>query len=143
MPFKSFFFKTKKKSGKIQDWIELQSYNEDAIIYLIEKEIYENGMRDLGFVIPRLRNDDYFAALFKTGNHQSKGSGFEYTPRQKVFSQKQPINEYRQVPIPVEKPINKETDIYSNTFKASSSPVVVGPSNATDLSLVDTACFND
>lgn len=142
MPFKSFFFKPKKSSGKIQEWLELQSFSEDAIIYLIEKEIYENGIRDLGYIIPRLRNDDYFTALVKTVPQVLESTGFEYTPRQKVFGQNSPINELKQTAF-AEKPIKKEIGTYYDTFKTSLSPVVVAPANATDLSLVDTACYDD
>lgn len=142
MPFKSFFFKSKKRSGKIQEWLELQSFDEDAIIYLIEKEIYENGMRNLGYIIPRLRDDAYFATLVKTVPQVSEATGFEYMPRQKIFSQNSPANEIKQMPY-VQKPFKKEIDTYYDTFKTSSSPVVVAPANATDLSLVDTACYDD
>lgn len=142
MPFGSFFFKPKKKTGEIKEWIELQSFSEDAIIYLIEKEIYENGIRDLGYVIPRLRNKEYFDAQLKPVALIPESSGFEYSPGLNSLKLNQRSNEPKSTDL-VEKIISKQSELYSTTFKASSSPVVVGPSNATDLSNIDTACYDD
>ena len=66
-----FIYRFLKKSEKAKEWLKSQSHPEDALLYLIEKEIYENGIRDLSYVIPRIRSDEHFAAL--TGpNHQSR-----------------------------------------------------------------------
>ncbi len=143
MPFKLlsqlFSHKTKSENEKIQEWIQLQSYSEDAIQYLIEKEIYENGLRDLGYIIPRLRNDEYFDTLIQKKIDEPKGSGFEFTPHQKIFAK--PIQESKI--ILVDPSIVRESEAFSSVFKSATNPVVVAPSNTTDLSMVDTACFDD
>lgn len=57
------FRKKFKSDPKINEWLSKQSFPDDALTYLIEKELYEHGTRDLGYIIPRKRNDDYFAQL--------------------------------------------------------------------------------
>lgn len=57
---------------RIEEWLDKQSHVEDALIYLIEKEMYEYGERDLSYVIPRKRNDAYFEALLKRESYDSR-----------------------------------------------------------------------
>lgn len=58
--------------SRINDWLQKQSHVEDALIYLIEKELYEYGERDMSYVIPRIRNDAYFEALLKRESFDSR-----------------------------------------------------------------------
>lgn len=59
-------------SEKIIKWIEAQGHPEDALAYLIEKELYEYGERDLSYVIPRRRNDAYFEALLQRESYDAR-----------------------------------------------------------------------
>lgn len=72
MPFGFYFLKPKKDLLTVVDWLKAQSHYEDAIIYLIQKEIYENGIRDLSYSIPRMRNDSYFEELFFKNKDRDK-----------------------------------------------------------------------
>lgn len=56
----------------VQGWIDAQSYPEDALTYLIQKELYEYGERDLSYAIPRKRNDAYFEALLQKESYDSR-----------------------------------------------------------------------
>ena len=49
---------------KVIDFIEKQSNFSETMTYLIEKELYENGNRDLVYHIPIVRNQEYFESLF-------------------------------------------------------------------------------
>ena len=57
------FLRRNRLDPKVNRWLAKQSFPEDAMLYLIEKELYEHGERDLGYVVPRKRNDEYFAKL--------------------------------------------------------------------------------
>lgn len=50
---------------RILAWMNNQSHLDDALTYLIEKELYEYGDRDLSYIIPRRRNDAYFEELLR------------------------------------------------------------------------------
>lgn len=54
------FFRRKHFSKEVKAWIKAQSDSNDALLYLIEKEIHENGQNDLAYIIPRYRNEEYF-----------------------------------------------------------------------------------
>lgn len=54
------FLKRKNFSKEVKTWIKSQSDSRDALLYLIEKEIHENGHNDLAYIIPRYRNEEYF-----------------------------------------------------------------------------------
>lgn len=62
MVFKKWFKKTSLPEA-VEAWIKAQSHPDDALQYLIEKELYLYGVRDLSYVIPRKRNAAYFEAL--------------------------------------------------------------------------------
>ena len=56
-PKTAYTFKPKKNEvQEIITFLEIQSNLNDAIRYLIEKEIAENGVRNLGEFIPSVRN---------------------------------------------------------------------------------------
>jgi len=55
-------------NSKISEWMKSQSDVDDAILYLIEKEIYEHKNRDLSYIVPRYRNEAYFDELFSRGS---------------------------------------------------------------------------
>jgi len=51
----------KKDANKeIFEFAKMQYNFSDAITYLIEKEIHENGLRDLSQVIPPVRSSEFF-----------------------------------------------------------------------------------
>lgn len=66
------------KDGKIEEWINAQSPGtmSDAINYLIEKEIHENGTRDLCRFVPAHRDKEYFMRLLQ----QSSGKDLTINP---------------------------------------------------------------
>lgn len=45
---------------RLIEFAEKQENFTDTIKYLIEKEIFENGIRDLQTIIPNKRSDEYF-----------------------------------------------------------------------------------
>jgi hypothetical protein len=60
---------TKKDTKEeVKEWILKQSNFSDAVIYLIEKEIYTHGIKDLSASIPKTRNENYFKNTNKN-NH--------------------------------------------------------------------------
>jgi hypothetical protein len=59
------FATNKTTSEDVKKWISEQFNFNDSVIYLIEKEIYQNGIRDLSSLIPRQRTNDYFNNLFE------------------------------------------------------------------------------
>lgn len=66
------FRKKRKIDPRIDEWINKQSFPDDALTYLIEKEIYEHGTRDLSYIIPRKRNDEHFAQLLDRESHDAR-----------------------------------------------------------------------
>lgn len=53
-------------SKEILEFVKTQSNFSNAISYLIEKEIHENGLRDLAEVIPPIRSREYFENLLNS-----------------------------------------------------------------------------
>ena len=45
---------------KVMEFVLAQTNFSEAITYLIEKELYENGLRDLVKYVPMLRTTEYF-----------------------------------------------------------------------------------
>jgi hypothetical protein len=45
---------------KVMEFVLAQTNFSEAITYLIEKELYENGSRDLMKFIPMIRSNEYF-----------------------------------------------------------------------------------
>jgi len=52
-------FKKNERDG-VLEWCNMQGNFNDAIRFLIEKEVYENGIRNLETIIPAYRDDSYF-----------------------------------------------------------------------------------
>jgi hypothetical protein len=82
-------------SKEFLEWTDLQSNLTEAITYLIEKEIFENGLRDLVNFIPIRRTDEYFESFlgkekneFVTGevNTQKKSTEVEKAPPKQTKS---------------------------------------------------------
>lgn len=46
----------KKTDNKVRQWLAEQSNINNSLLYLIEKEILENGIRDLQLIVPARRN---------------------------------------------------------------------------------------
>lgn len=58
---KAYTFKPRKEEdNRIIEFIETQSNLNDTIRYLIEKEVYTNGIRDIVKYIPAMRDEEYF-----------------------------------------------------------------------------------
>lgn len=67
------FLRRKHKNKDIKDWLNTQSDLKDALLYLVEKEIVENGYNDLAYKIPRYRNRAYFDSdYYGRASHHSK-----------------------------------------------------------------------
>ncbi len=47
-------------STKVKEFIKAQTNFSEAVTFLIEKEVYENGIRNLIKYIPALRDEDFF-----------------------------------------------------------------------------------
>lgn len=63
-----FSVKLKKNTDqRVLDFIAFQSNICDTILYLIQKEIAENGVRNLQMVIPPIRDIDTFFSNSSTG----------------------------------------------------------------------------
>lgn len=61
---KAYTFKPRKgEDQKIIEFIETQSNFNDTIRYLIEKEVYTNGIRDIVKYIPAVRDEEYYKEL--------------------------------------------------------------------------------
>lgn len=56
-------FSVRLKNDELIEFVNKQSNLNDTITYLIEKEIAENGIRDLQNVIPAKRDKNYFKKL--------------------------------------------------------------------------------
>lgn len=50
----------------IMEFLDKQTNRNDMFRYLIEKEIYENGIRNLENIIPSKRSAEYFKEYFKS-----------------------------------------------------------------------------
>ena len=57
-----FSIRFKKLNKKVLEFANLQSNFSDAVSYLIEKEIAENGLRDLSDFIPAKRSLEYLSS---------------------------------------------------------------------------------
>jgi hypothetical protein len=79
------FATNKNTSDDVKRWIELQDNFNDAVIYLIEKEIYSNGIRDLSSLIPKKRSDEYFSKMLQPISNVVKES---YVPNVQPIPQR-------------------------------------------------------
>jgi hypothetical protein len=61
-------FKDSELRQDVLRFLECQSNFSDSIVYLIEKEIMENGIRNLGNFIPQERTKEYWRNYFKQQN---------------------------------------------------------------------------
>lgn len=50
----------------IKKWFETQSNIKHALLYLIEKEIHQNGNRDLSYLVPLRRNKEFFDSFIQS-----------------------------------------------------------------------------
>jgi len=146
--FSKNFFKKKIKDPEVTSWLKKQGDLEDALIYLVEKELYEHGQRDLSYVIPRRRNTAYFDTLFQNKKsvvkHQTNIDFYDSvtTLRPKSPSSPQPINpplttkkEGRVMTQP-----HKRKKIYNTT---SSAVVITPPETVYTKKKSDMTCFED
>lgn len=86
---KGFSFKiTKNEKKEIVDWIKAQSNLTEAIRYLMEKEIFENGTRNLAKFIPIERD----AQFFKNISNQSLDKNYNFIDNS--FSKETNIKEF-------------------------------------------------
>lgn len=68
-------FRPQRKSHfDVTNWALLQSNLNDALNYLIEKEIAENGLRNLADIIPSKRTPKYFESLNTRTKSKSRPS---------------------------------------------------------------------
>lgn len=172
--FFSKFFKSKRKhqamEAPIQKWMDAQGHLDDALTYLIEKELFEHGERDLSYVIPRKRNNAYFEGLLDRESYEARfhsnidmyDSIASIHPEQhqdqpraavpkKVTQARptvQPNNSLAKNSVPLSRAtkgksissVNKSKDIYNKT----SSAVVVTPQDEQfEHDGVDMTCFED
>ncbi|WP_113675831.1 hypothetical protein [Vallitalea guaymasensis] len=73
---------TKQTTDKnVVHWILKQNNFSDAVIFLIEQEVYSHGIRDLSKIIPSRRTKEYFC----NNNNISKNNHTDYF---KYFSSK-------------------------------------------------------
>jgi len=69
---KIFTVRFKKDNTGPEKWARMQGNLSDAITYLIEKEIAENGFRDLQEHIPVKRSPVYFKKVLENYNAPEK-----------------------------------------------------------------------
>lgn len=81
-----FSIRFKKSKKQVIEFANLQGNFNDTITYLIEKEIAENGIRNLQMFIPIERNEEYFRHILRektlyknTETHNSNKEIFEET----------------------------------------------------------------
>jgi hypothetical protein len=78
---------------KVLDWMEKQGNATEAIVYLIEKEIFENGIRDMELYIPIKRADEYFENLLnKKPAEIKKETKAKAKPEKKEVEQEAPTH---------------------------------------------------
>lgn len=65
---KQFSLYFKKDLTNVLEFANMQTEFSDVMTYLIEKEIYENGLRDLSEIIPRKRSNAYFERMLGNSN---------------------------------------------------------------------------
>ncbi|WP_034869095.1 hypothetical protein [Clostridium lundense] len=58
-----YSFRFHKDDNSLIEFAEKQTNFTDTIRYLIQKEIYENGIRNLQEHIPTTRDDEYFKKI--------------------------------------------------------------------------------
>jgi hypothetical protein len=73
---------------KVLEWMETQDNATEALVYLIEKEIFENGIRNMELYIPRKRSDEYFESLLNKKPAETKTVDKEV--KQEVTKEKAP-----------------------------------------------------
>lgn len=84
-PYRPRPFRPKKNERKdILEFLEIQDNLGDSIRYLIEKEIVENGVRNLQEYIPAKRNKEYFRKVSK----QNKSREIENVLQNKELEEK-------------------------------------------------------
>lgn len=66
---KQVYFKDSEMLELVEEFLSKQTSFSDSIMYLIEKEIAENGIRNLGEFIPQVRSKEYWAKLLANSNN--------------------------------------------------------------------------
>ena len=158
------YFRKKRLDSKVQAWLDKQSHAEDALSYLIEKELYEHGVRDLSYMIPRKRNDAYFGQLLdkESHNHRVHSNLAMYDAIAQVQPELEAVKSTSRPVHPPKTPaprttqkvgtipaakghrtslagVNKGKNIYNRT---SSAVVVTAPEDTFEHD-VDLTCFDD
>lgn len=73
----------------ILEFVNKQSNFCETITYLIEKEIFENGIRDLMEHVPSLRTETYFRTICEVANINTNTEKPLYTPVQETKETKE------------------------------------------------------
>lgn len=60
---KQVYFKDSEMLELVEEFLSKQTNFSDSIMYLIEKEIAENGIRNLGEFIPQVRSKEYWSEI--------------------------------------------------------------------------------
>lgn len=76
------------KDDNIEKWINAQSPGtmSDAINYLIEKEIHENGTRDLCKFVPAHRDKEYFMKLLQLSSGKDTSTIRYSSPKRETLT---------------------------------------------------------
>lgn len=98
---KQVYFKNSDMLNLVKQFLDKQNNFSDSIMYLIEKEIAFNGIRNLGNYIPQVRTKEYWenfikannisnASSFDVLNSSFENSSFENSSNNPVVSDSQP-----------------------------------------------------
>lgn len=101
------FWKRRKHTAAVRQWLNAQSDQEDAILYLIEKEMFENEVRDLAYIIPRYRNRAYFESLQLEDSNYSK----RLVEISKPVNVTVPTSQYQDIPQKHKKHVPNELEV--------------------------------
>lgn len=77
----------RKNKHKVIEWAEAQGNFNDAVTYLIEKEIAENGIRNLENFIPAKRTSEYWANILNNSNKNVSATLTDLTDDYKIDKQ--------------------------------------------------------
>jgi hypothetical protein len=121
---------------RILDFVDMQSNFSDVVTYLLEKEVFENGLRDVSQFIPQIRTQAYF-----------ENQGNLYKPTPQTQPQSVPVEQIQQPVQPIQQvqPVQEQTQ--DKTQKKSSLLVKAGEQKETkkeekkDVSIVE--CWED
>lgn len=66
---KQVYFKDSEMLELVKQFLDNQKNFSNSIMYLIEKEVAKNGVRNLGEYIPQVRSKEYWDRFFKSVPH--------------------------------------------------------------------------